>query len=383
MKIIYTNISPINNAYTNLNHIFYLKNQKPQKVFLCVWDNFVFEHAIFEKETESLSSKQEKLRENVEILEKLMTHLGIDYKIIYLSEAIKRLYKNTHHLRELQNILAHIRIEDLKNSSELSYSPFNEISLSKVNYMISDYLISLYLPELFPELCSSQPNYYLTSERFKIVQSIVNHCLRSGFSKYSPPEVLFVTGVPVIMHPEKKIIPSSEMSVESIRDIVKAHYKYMPDYKERCDIVEILFTVLDNLQFNNKKISKKNMEEFLESLSHENFIDLISTNLHMYFHEINKITAKINLAKQKNSHFVSNYEEFNKKIKPLNDLKLAILKHCDGNNTSLDISKKTGFKLSTVSTYLSHLKEQEIVDQAKKPKRLVDSFVMDLEVLEK
>ena len=30
MKIIYTNISPTTNAYTNFNHIFYLKKQKPQ-----------------------------------------------------------------------------------------------------------------------------------------------------------------------------------------------------------------------------------------------------------------------------------------------------------------------------------------------------------------
>ena len=48
MKIIYTNISPITNSYTNINHIFYLKNQKPQKVYLCVWDSFVFEHPVFE-----------------------------------------------------------------------------------------------------------------------------------------------------------------------------------------------------------------------------------------------------------------------------------------------------------------------------------------------
>ena len=32
MKILYTNISPITNAYTNINHLFYLKKQNPQKV---------------------------------------------------------------------------------------------------------------------------------------------------------------------------------------------------------------------------------------------------------------------------------------------------------------------------------------------------------------
>ena len=48
MKIIYTNLSPINNAYTNLNHIFYLAKHKPQKLYLCIWDNFVYKPALNE-----------------------------------------------------------------------------------------------------------------------------------------------------------------------------------------------------------------------------------------------------------------------------------------------------------------------------------------------
>ncbi len=382
MKIIYTNISPITNAYTNLNHIFHLKKQNPQKVYLCVWDNFVFENPIYEKSINNKEKKSERLQENVRILEKLMTHLKIDYKIIYLSEAMNRLLRNPYRFSEFQTILANIKIENLSKGLEINYIPFNEISVSKINYIIADYLIATSLPELFPDLCSSQPTHYLTSERFRAFHSITNHCLKTGSSKYVFPKCLFVTGVPVIMHSDKKTIPSLEMSFESIKQIVRNHYKKMPQKKEIHDLSNVLFSVLSKLIFKDRKIGKREIEKIIEKMTYSDFIDFTSLNLYNYFHEINKITSKIKISNQKQSYFIKNYEEFNSKIKPLNSIKLEILKNCNGNNSSLDISRKTGLKLSTVSTYISHLKNQKIIDDAKKPRRLIDSFVIDLEVLD-
>src|SRR5688572_15002660 len=79
MKILYTNISPITNAYTNINHLFYLKSQNPQKVYLCVWDNYVFENNILDQHDEN--SKKETLENNVKLLQKVMDHLNINYRI--------------------------------------------------------------------------------------------------------------------------------------------------------------------------------------------------------------------------------------------------------------------------------------------------------------
>ncbi|GAG31220.1 unnamed protein product, partial [marine sediment metagenome] len=166
--IIYTNISPVTKAYTNINHIYYLKKQNPKKVYLCVWDNFVFEHPVFEKGLDHTTNKVQKLQENIEILEKLMNHLNIDYKIIYLSEAMDRFLKNSEYSQILHKILSRFKIQDLEKGTEIDYIPFNQISFSKINYIIADYLIAMYLPELFPELCSTAPNHYLTSERFKV-----------------------------------------------------------------------------------------------------------------------------------------------------------------------------------------------------------------------
>jgi len=382
MKIIYTNISPVTKAYTNFQHIFYLKKQKPQKVFLCVWDSFAFEHPVLERDTGNQEDKAEKLKENVEMIEKLMAYLKIDYKIIYLSEAINRLFKNSHYLHEFQNILSHIKIENLQKGEDLEYTPFKQISLSKVNYIISDYLIATYLPELFPEICSSSPNYYLTSERFKVFSNIINHYLKSNFFKHYPPKPIYVTGIPVIIHPEKETIPAIEMSLDSIKAIVEAHYKKLPNEKEIDDTIDVLSTVLKKFIFKNREFDKERIKVEISNAQYREYIDYLSANLYRYFDEIMKITSKVEIKKQKKSMLISNYKDFDNYLKSINQIKLTILKFCDGNNSSLDISKKTGLKLSTVSPYLTQLKNKGLVNDAKKPRKLIDSFVLDLEAIE-
>lgn len=382
MKIIYTNISPITNAYTNINHIFYLKKQKPQKVYICIWDNFVYEHPVFEKSLNTTTNKIEKLQENVKIIEKLLSYLKIDYKIIFLSEAMNRLFKNPTYLSEFQSILSQMRIEELKKGFELEYIPFDKISLSKVNYIIADYLIATYLPELFPELCSSAPNNYFTSERFRAFHNKINQYLKTNFSKHIPPKTIFVNGVPVIIHPKKEIIPSLEMSVETIKKITESHYLKLPQKKEFYDLVEVLSTVLNNYKFKNKKLKKKEIEGIFKKLKYKDFIEFISENLYDYFVKIRNITSKIKIEKQKKTLFISNYHEFNLCLKPLNNIKFKILKNCNGNNSSLDISRKTGLKLSTVSTYLAHLRAKKLISSSRRPRRLIDNFVIDLEAIE-
>ena len=382
MKIIYTNLSPINNAYTNLNHIFHLKNQNPQKTYICIWDSFVLENHIFGKDSDDSKTKAERLQDNVDKIEKLLTFLKIDYKIIYLSEAMNRLFKSPSRMSQFQNILSGFTIGELRKGFELNYIPFSDISLSRINYIILDFLIATYLPELYPELCSSQPTHYLTSERFKIFQNEINHSLKKNVSKYVSPKSLFVTNVPVIMHPEEKIIPTLEMSLDSIRRIVSAHYTKKPDNKELFDISEILLNVLPKLTYKDKNYSKNELND-LTKFKLSEIIEFISINLYNYFEEINKITSEVIIDRQKKSQYITTFEDYNNQIRELTDIKLQILKHCNGKNTSLDISRKTGLKLSTVSPYLTQLKQKRLIEDARRPKRLIDSFVIDLEALEK
>jgi predicted transcriptional regulator len=380
MKIIYTNISPVTKAYTNLHHIFYLKKHKPQKVYLCVWDNFVFEHPVFEKDS-SQENRANKLKENVEIIEKLMNHLKIDYKIIYLSEAMNRLFKNSAYLKEFQNVLSTIRLEKLETGEDLEYIPFKMMSISKINYTIADYLVASYLPELFPEICSSSPNFYLTSERFKVFSSTINHYSKINFFKHYPPKPIYVSGVPVIIHPEKEIIPSIEMSLESIKSIVSSCYTKIPKEKETEDMIDVLSNVLKKLSYKEKEYTRERISSVISNASNREYIDFVSINLYNYFNELMKLTSKVELKEKKKSLLITSFKEFDKSLRSLNEIKIQILKNCNGKNTSLDISKLTSLKLSTVSSYLTQLKNNGLLTSAKKPERKVDSFVLDLEVL--
>lgn len=382
MKIIYTNLSPINNAYTNLNHIFYLAKQNPQKLYLCIWDNFVSENQIFGKNSNNAKEKSEKLQESVDKIEKILTYLKIDYKIIYLSEAMNRLYRNSNLQAQNQHIQSNFTIAELKKGFELNYIPFGDISLSRINYIISDFLIATHLPELYPELCSSQPTHYLTSERFKVFQNEIHHSLKKNIIKYVPPKIIFVTGVPVIMHPEEKIIPTLEMSLDSIRRIVSAYYSKKPTNKEILDMAEVLLCVLPSLAHKDKKYLKNELNE-LTKFNLNEIIDFMSVNLYKYFEEINRITAEIIIDRQKKSQYITTFKDYNDQIRNLTNIKLEILKHCNGKNTCGDISEKTGLKVSTISPYLTQLRRKRLIEESMRPKRLIDSFVIDLEALEK
>src|SRR3989344_4536173 len=349
MKIIYTNISPTTNAYTNFNHIFYLKKQKPQKVYFCIWDLFVYESPILNASTER--SKKEKLKANVQMLEALMKHLNLNYKIIYLSEVWARALRNQEASKLYHSVLATIDLEKIRKGFSLEYIPFGDISLSRINYIILDYIAATYLAELFPEFCNGQPTHYLTSERFKVFRDDIDHLLKIQ-SRYSPPTNIYVTGVPVIIHQKDRIIPSSEMSKDTIQRIVESHYKNKkPSEKEISELFDVLFSVLDTLEFENNKLTRDDAE---------------------------KIIAKLAVSDEKRSKFIDTSNEFEKVIKPLNEIKLTILRLCDGKNSILEISKKSELKLSTVSTYVTQLRNSGLVSLEKKPKRTVEHLVLNL-----
>ena len=290
--IIYTNISPVTKAYTNINHIYYLKKQAPKKVYLCVWDNFVFEHPVFEKYLDHTTNKIQKLQENIEILEKLMNYLGMDYKIIFLSEAMDRFLKNSQFSSMFQKILSCFRIDDLIKGEQIEYIPFNQISLSKINYIIADYFIAMYLPEIFPELCSAAPNCYLTSERFRVFHKKIDSYLSTVYLKYKPPVPIFVKKVPVIIS-NKEEIPSMEMSQQKIKEIVNEYCKGKKISKtELNDLFNVFSEILKKL----KKPKTKNKNQIIE---------LISQSLYDYFSKVQEIVQKENVKERTKSLFIS------------------------------------------------------------------------------
>jgi len=172
------------------------------------------------------------------------------------------------------------------------------------------------------------------------------------------------------------------MSVETIKQIIDSNYDgKLPDKKEIADLLEVLSKVSSKIKLNEKEINYDDLT-IIEKLKYKQFTEFLAEGFYSYFETINDLATKIEIKNQKKSLFISKHDEFNKQIKPLNKIKLEILKLCDGENTSLDIAKKSGIKLSTVSTYLTHLKNKGLLAEGRKPKRSVDSIVINLELMD-
>ena len=128
MKTIYTNISPLTNAYVNFYHFFLLKEQKPNRVFLCVWDSYFFEDKRFFEGDDP----KRLLKERVESIEKVLRYLKVDYKLFYLSEAWERFFARPDLVKLFRKVLATITFDDLKKKSDFQYSLFGETTLSRM-----------------------------------------------------------------------------------------------------------------------------------------------------------------------------------------------------------------------------------------------------------
>lgn len=368
-KILYTNISPVTKAYTNINHMFLVKEQNPLKCYMCVWDNFVFENPAFV----SGNNKYSKLNENTRILEHLLNSFNVNYKKFNFSEAWSRLFRNKEFSTAYQKVLSNITMHDIKSGFNLKYSPFSSVNLSKINYIIADYLIAAFLPKLFPELCNTTPTHYLTSERFKIFHKKISSVLKNK----NLPKPIYITSIPIIINPKTFDIPAIGDSGSFIKKTVR---EYMQDKKikprEVNDILNTLVKPGIKLEVKGKKLNFNSAFNKMKSLDKETFVEELTYNLLNYFSAVEKLEKKPKRSKR--SIYIVTRDDFIRQVKPLNEMKLNILSYCDGTNTSLDISNRTGIKLSTVSTYFSRLRERGLITSNKKPERTVDKFVIEL-----
>lgn len=383
--IAYTNISPITITYNNINHfIFIKKNINPRRLYVCVWDNYLFEDERFHF-LNKRKNNSELLKENVEYLEKVMNYLKIDYRIIYLSEAWDRMLKSSEYSSDFQKILSDIKMGDIIDKAKTKYLHLNEVNVSKINYIVADYLIATNLNNIYPEICSSPPNRYI-GLYIKLFEKSVNRLIKDKpFQKF--PKISAVNNAPLILHKKSGLIPSKGMEIVMIKDIIKNNINSdFVNEREISDFIDVLDDVLGErgLEWKDKKVNKDELKyHLLNSLKDkELIIEVLSKNLINYYLKLDSLISDIPVSFRETTMYIKNPKEYDKYVKNLNNVKLRIIKLCDGKRSSLDISKKTGLNLSTVSTYLSRLKNMNIIDQDRKPKRKYDNLVINFDAFE-
>lgn len=384
MTVLYTNISPISLCYNNLAHFIEIKkNYNPKKIYICVWDSYVLEDERLK--TDSINkTKLDVLKENVEVIEKIMKYLEMDYRIIYLSDAWTKLFKNKFISSIFQRILFRISVNDLVMGKELKYLVLEELNISKINYIIADYLICHFLKELYPELCETNPDNYVCIYT-KIFERIIQDTMKKeGIEKFVK---ITSASIPIIISKKKGTIPAMNMQQSEIKNIVNDHIKNNTLNEAFIyDFFEILSNFLGETSFvdsEGNRISLNKLKEKKEFKNKKKLGDIISLNLIEYFNKVNEIVKNIKIEDKKETLYVRKYHEFDNYAKKLNSIKIDILKNCNGKNSSLDIAKLTRNKLSTISTYMSHLRDMGLITNDKKPYRKHDNLVINFETIEK
>lgn len=384
MTVLYTNISPISLCYNNLAHFIEIKkNYNPKKIYICVWDSYVLEDERLK--TDSINkTKLDVLKENVEVIEKIMKYLEMDYRIIYLSDAWTKLFKNKFISSIFQRILFRISVNDLVMGKELKYLVLEELNISKINYIIADYLICHFLKELYPELCETNPDNYVCIYT-KIFERIIQDTMKKeGIEKFVK---ITSASIPIIISKKKGTIPAMNMQQSEIKNIVNDHIKNNTLNEAFIyDFFEILSNFLGETSFvdsEGNRISLNKLKEKKEFKNQKKLGDIISLNLIEYFNKVNEIVKNIKIEDKKETLYVRKYHEFDNYAKKLNSIKIDILKNCNGKNSSLDIAKLTRNKLSTISTYMSHLRDMGLITNDKKPYRKHDNLVINFETIEK
>ena len=382
MRSVYTNLSPISNTYSIIHHLFYLKNNvHADRVYLCIWDTFVYEHQLFLKRLDPHKSKQEMLEENVLFLEKIMDALDLDYKIIYFSEAWSRMFKKPVIARTFSRVLSKITFKDIKEKSSFQYTFFDDVTLAKMNYIIADYIIATYFHEIFPEFTSSTLHYYLTGERFKTFARTVTSTITEEDPIIELPIITFVLDFPFLLNPQTNISPSVGMSDYTIKEIVAAHCvnKLLGDREVR-DFLNVLSDVIPPGGFviaQHGAAKEEVVEHVIEYPAQ--MAAVLTENLVLYFGLIKELIKKDKDSNISKTLFVSDAKSFDEHVKPLNTLKLAILSLCDGKKTSFEIASLLDIPLPTVSVYFGRLRRLGLINAGKRPKRIVKNIVIDLD----
>ena len=363
MKTAYAHCTPISVSYPNIIHLRQAARLTGAKrFFLCVWDPVVFEDPAFFSRGDGKRSRMERLQENARIHQRILELEGVEVTTIYLSEAWSRLFSKPQLARTFNAILSKVKVSDLLKRQGL---PGEDLTLSRINYIIADFLAASMLPDLFPELSATAPGIYATSRRLAPLLPAIKAVMEDPQARHPIPEIAWISPFPVIID-SKGLIPSMEMSPEQIEHVLlDGHTVRAFDHHA----VSKIYSLMD--------VSKP---AFPRTWSVQKLAEILSNDLHCWFGDIKRSLQKPAPQGPKSLR-VTSPDEFHRSVRPLSAVKLRILSLCDGTKTSYHIAKALGLKQVTASVYLGRLRTLGLVTQGRRPVRTVSSVVVDFEAM--
>lgn len=189
--------------------------------------------------------------------------------------------------------------------------------------------------------------------------------------------------MPVILD-SRGFIPSIEMPVHELKRVFSEYYsKKEPEDKEVDDFLNILQPVLnDNFVLGEQRVPVSKVLKHINTDDKHKLCEILAENLHEYFSKLKDVLSTKEVEKPSKAKYITDEKDFSQLLKTLNPLKIRILQECNGLNSSFDIARKAGLNKNTVSPYLTQLRNLGFITNDRRPRRLINSLVIDLEGIE-
>ncbi len=381
-RVFYANLYAESLHYPMIHYIQDLKDtmKKGDKLILCIWDKRIYS---FQKiEAVDFRTKQKEVINNIQAI---LSYYEVDFEIVFLSDAFLRLVKVDEYNELLYRILSKISVNQVENAyrSEM-YLSRRPITISKLVFIVADYLISLFFKKLFPELNVKEVTNYFTGKRFKAVLEVIEESISEMGVIVSFPRVLYTNPIPILNYDSGKWI-SVEMSKNEVEKAIREAIKDKLKPKQIREITNLLHYLLGDNGFyickDNKSInaSKEELVNSFKELKKEDLVKTLTANIYNYlgFVKDNMLISKDDKLKKVN--YVKDAKSLKSILSVLNPSKMEILKLCDGKNSIKEIIEKSPMKSSSTQSYISRLKASGIISKSNTPKRFVNEVVISFD----
>ena len=176
------------------------------------------------------------------------------------------------------------------------------------------------------------------------------------------------------------------MEKEEIKNMIQnADFRKGIDVSDFKEMFEIIGRLLGRdkiklIKYNNNETENLNYNpQTLAEMDKKELVDSLSLGFYDYMQHLENDVMVIDPNQgMKKVNYIKTPEQLKNIMCMLNPSKMEILRLCDGNNTIKEIVKKSSIKASSVQSYISQLRANDIITKDSKPKKRVDEILISL-----
>ncbi|MBU0461727.1 MAG: hypothetical protein KJ574_04025, partial [Nanoarchaeota archaeon] len=225
-RAIYANLFCPTLHYPAIDYLLDIKSylKKGDKLYLCFWDQEVYPFQRFGDYLLSTQTYDQKIKDVVRDISAFLTAQGVNHEIVYMSDAFKRVLSDEQLNELLFFILSKINVGHIEDTyGNMKYLAARPVTVSKIVYLVADYLIGAHFTKLFSELTPIEVTDFYTGERFKAVIAKIEEGITEKGLIVSHPRIIYAKQIPILNYSSGNWI-SITMSKNEVEREVRKEY---------------------------------------------------------------------------------------------------------------------------------------------------------------